>query len=61
MSTRNVESLVNRTTTQGSGPVQTAGRVENGVGDQTGVHPAPGTENRSTTNRGGKLFNTKCV
>lgn len=58
MSTRNVESLVNRTTTQGSGPVQTAGRVESGVGDHTGVHPAPGTENRATTNRGGKLLNT---
>ena len=58
MSTRNVESLVNRTTTQGSGPVQTAGRVESGVGDQTGVHPAPGAENRATTNRGGKLLNT---
>lgn len=58
MSTRNVEGLVNRTTTQGSGPVQTAGRIESGIGDQTGIHPAPGTEGQPTTNKGGKLLNT---
>ena len=58
MSTRNIESLVNRTTTQGSGQVETAGRIQSGIGDQTGVHPVPGGEGRPTTNRGGKLLNT---
>jgi hypothetical protein len=58
MSTKNVESLVNRTTTQGSGAVQTAGRVESSVGDHTGVYPPPGLENAPATNKGGKLLNT---
>lgn len=58
MSTRNIESIVNRTTTQGSGQVETAGRIQSGIGDQTGVHPVPGGEGRPTTNRGGKLLNT---
>ena len=58
MSTRNVESIVNRTTTQGSGVVKTAGNIASSVGDYTGVHPAPGTEGEPTTNTGGKLLNT---
>lgn len=58
MSTRNVESLVNRTTMQGSGPVQTAGRIQASIGDYTGIHPAPGSEGEPVTNKGGKLLNT---
>lgn len=58
MSTKNVEGVVTRSTVQGSGAVRTAGRFSSSVGDNTGIHPAPGTEGKPTTSAGGKLLNT---
>lgn len=54
MSTKNVETLTVRTTTQGSGKTLTQGRFSEGFADHTGVHPAPGLEEKSTISTGGK-------
>ena len=54
MSTKNVETLTNRTTTQGSGKTLTQGRFNEGFADHTGVHPSPGLEEKSTISSGGK-------
>lgn len=48
MAVNSVETLIKRSNVQGSGQVQTAGLISEGFGDQTGVHPAPGTEGQST-------------
>lgn len=58
MSTKNVENLTSRSTLQGSGQVATSGKITQGFGDQTGIHPVPGSEGEPTTNKGGKLLNT---
>jgi hypothetical protein len=48
MAVKSVETISKRNNVQGSGQVQTAGLINDGFGDQTGVHPAPGTEGQST-------------
>lgn len=54
MSTKNVENITTRTSTQGSGKTLTQGRFSEGFPDHTGVHPSPGNEDNSVISRGGK-------
>jgi len=54
MSTKNVENITTRTTTQGRGKTLTQGRFSEGFPDHTGVHPTPGNEDNSVISRGGK-------
>ena len=48
MSVKSVDSIHQRNNVQGSGKVATAGRIADGFGDHTGVHPAPGREGISS-------------
>lgn len=47
-----------RETYEGTGKAATDGRIEQGYGDQTGVHPIAGTEKQSIATVGGKSINT---
>ena len=47
-----------RETYEGTGKAATDGRIEQGYGDQTGVHPIAGTEKQSIATAGGKSINT---
>ena len=47
-----------RETYEGTGKAATDGRIEQGYGDQTGVHPIAGTEKQSIATAGGKSVNT---
>lgn len=54
MSTKNIESLTSRTSTQGEGKTKTQGRHQAGFDDHTGVSPHPGMVGKPTTSSGGK-------
>ena len=56
MTTINIESLLNRTAALGEGPVQSAGRIAQGEGDHTGVHPRADVDH--IINPGQKSLNT---
>jgi len=54
MSVKNVESLLERSNTLGSGRTQTQGIITDGYNDPRGIHPIPGGEGEPVTNNGGK-------
>lgn len=54
MSVKNVESLLERSVTIGSGRTQTQGIITDGYNDPRGIHPIPGGEGEPVTNNGGK-------
>ncbi len=56
--TNNVESIVNRTTVQGSGVVKSQGAVKHPFSDNTGAYPPAGKEEKPVTTQGGLLINT---
>ena len=56
--TNNVESLVNRTTVQGSGAAQSQGFVSHPFSDAAGAYPFANEEGKPVTTRGGQLINT---
>ena len=56
--TNNVESLVNRTTVQGSGAAQSQGFVSHPFSDAAGAYPFANEEGKPVTTKGGQLINT---
>jgi len=56
--TNNVESLVNRTTVQGSGATQSQGFVSHPFSDAAGAYPFANEEGKPVTTKGGQLINT---
>jgi len=56
--TNNVESLVNRTTVQGSGATQSQGFVSHPFSDAAGAYPFANEEGKPVTTQGGQLINT---
>ena len=56
--TNNVESLVNRTTVQGSGAAQSQGFVSHPFSDASGAYPFANEEGKPVTTKGGQLINT---
>jgi len=56
--TNNVESLVNRTTVQGSGAAQSQGFVSHPFSDAAGAYPFANEEGKPVTTQGGQLINT---
>jgi hypothetical protein len=56
--TNNVESLVNRTTVQGSGATQSQGFVSHPFSDASGAYPFANEEGKPVTTQGGQLINT---
>lgn len=56
--TNNVESLVNRSTVQGSGATQSQGFVTHPFSDAAGSYPIASQEGKPVTTKGGKLINT---
>ena len=56
--TNNIESLVNRTTVQGSGAAQSQGFVSHPFSDAAGAYPFANEEGKPVTTKGGQLINT---